>query len=430
MIPVALLSSVSLTALLTFGPPLAGYLVTAYFRSAWPALLIGLVAAVSLFLLVPLSPPDLAWILVGVIVGVGLRAGDARRSQLALALVILMLGCVAVEWVARHLARAPPRTSVRSDSNLSLIYEDALERPPGCWTLDQDTYPLWPEWERWGRAYGTGPRLLELGDSMTFGLGIAPEEAFPARLSALNPGVTYVNLGASATSTDVQYVDLLKQLGSAPPAAVVLNFFVGNDIDELDEEYPCANGGPMLEYRDGQPTPRFATASWRVTPAMAVAQLPPPFVLRVASRFSVAARWMEFSFALATRALSDRIRHVPPEEERWRHFELILRAMKDKLRERHIPFALVVIPSRRLLESKAPEQEHDWQVMGRATATARSLDLRVIEPWPMMRDLVRTAGIGALLLENDIHFNAEGSRRFAAWLLDAYGPEWRKLADR
>lgn len=82
-------------------------------------------------------------------------------------------------------------------------------------------------------------RILALGDSFTFGMGIRHENIFTEQLENLltkkDPDNKYevVNMGAIGYTTDQQLL-LLKEKGLAlNPDAVIVNFFVGNDVTEF-----------------------------------------------------------------------------------------------------------------------------------------------------------------------------------------------------
>jgi hypothetical protein len=67
-------------------------------------------------------------------------------------------------------------------------------------------------------AAGTGLRVAVLGDSFTFGLGVANDENFVARLNAESDGrLHYLNLGVPGYSTDQELL-LLKKTGKSDQA--------------------------------------------------------------------------------------------------------------------------------------------------------------------------------------------------------------------
>lgn len=82
-------------------------------------------------------------------------------------------------------------------------------------------------------------RILALGDSFTFGMGVRHENIFTEQLEAIltrndeNNRFEVVNMGAIGYTLDQQLL-LLKEKGLLlEPDAVIVNFFVGNDVTEF-----------------------------------------------------------------------------------------------------------------------------------------------------------------------------------------------------
>lgn len=82
------------------------------------------------------------------------------------------------------------------------------------------------------------PRILALGDSMTFGYGVEAEESWPARLQTRLqttgfPAAEVINAGVVAYAPD-QELDLLRELlPKVRPDLVILALYVGNDPAEV-----------------------------------------------------------------------------------------------------------------------------------------------------------------------------------------------------
>lgn len=79
-----------------------------------------------------------------------------------------------------------------------------------------------------------GASILVLGDSLTFGHGVRGGEAFPAvleaQLGAAGRACDVVNTGVPAYATHHQVAVARASLAHETPQAVVLAFYVGNDI--------------------------------------------------------------------------------------------------------------------------------------------------------------------------------------------------------
>jgi len=86
------------------------------------------------------------------------------------------------------------------------------------------------------------PRFLALGDSLTFGEGVADDETWPALLEA-SADVEVVNLGAPAYAHDQMYFALVDDGLGLQPDRVILGFHPGDMIRNLFTFYcwekPC-----------------------------------------------------------------------------------------------------------------------------------------------------------------------------------------------
>jgi lysophospholipase L1-like esterase len=84
-------------------------------------------------------------------------------------------------------------------------------------------------------------RILILGDSITFGIGVTDQETYPAQLEAIlqekiKPQVEVINAGyASGFAPDTEYVYLKNRGLALKPDIILLGFFVWNDISDLSE---------------------------------------------------------------------------------------------------------------------------------------------------------------------------------------------------
>ncbi|HET6278967.1 MAG TPA: SGNH/GDSL hydrolase family protein, partial [Candidatus Polarisedimenticolia bacterium] len=82
-------------------------------------------------------------------------------------------------------------------------------------------------------------RILLLGDSYTFGFGVGDEDTFAHRLQEMIDSragaagrVSVINAGVSAYGTAQQLLLYESAHAKFAPDLVVLNFFVGNDVQE------------------------------------------------------------------------------------------------------------------------------------------------------------------------------------------------------
>ena len=151
---------------------------------------------------------------------------EQRPRRRGRRLAALLLGCLAglaiAEAALRVAAgRAPEETEI------------VRRHPP----------PEGPQIRVWSAAGASGPRLLVVGDSYTFGHGVRQEDAFPHRLvQQLEPrGVTVVSYSRPGWNTRDELRALKKHLDAAVPDVLVLGYCL-NDA----EPYPTMR---MMEQR-------------------------------------------------------------------------------------------------------------------------------------------------------------------------------------
>lgn len=85
---------------------------------------------------------------------------------------------------------------------------------------------------------GVRPRVALLGDSFVFGLGVADDATFAARLGQRNPARDYLNLAVPGYSTDQQLLQLPDVLQSIEPESVWVFVYLGNDTLDNPRGYP------------------------------------------------------------------------------------------------------------------------------------------------------------------------------------------------
>ena len=85
----------------------------------------------------------------------------------------------------------------------------------------------------------TGPRVAVLGDSFTFGLGVANDETFVSRLNAENETrQNYLNLSVPGYSTDQELLLFRKTADSVMPEVVLLVVYLANDLFDNKRPFP------------------------------------------------------------------------------------------------------------------------------------------------------------------------------------------------
>lgn len=80
------------------------------------------------------------------------------------------------------------------------------------------------------------PKLLMLGDSFTFGLGVEDDETFPYQLAERLPGWNVLNAGyTGGASLDTQFAWLRRNVANLRPKLVLFQVFEANDYNEMFE---------------------------------------------------------------------------------------------------------------------------------------------------------------------------------------------------
>ena len=90
------------------------------------------------------------------------------------------------------------------------------------------------------------PRVVFVGDSLTFGWGVRSQESFPS-LTGQMLEVEVINLGVAGYGTDQQYLRLQRDGLPLAPAAVVLTF-CQNDLSEVISERKYGRTKPRYRF--------------------------------------------------------------------------------------------------------------------------------------------------------------------------------------
>lgn len=410
--------------ILLLGPLAAAMVGTQIRMGVWDAVSIGLLAALGF-------------------VG-GLYGWQRRRGQLALAALSFGLTLALAEWLVR--TTIPPAPGFPAIEGATLfIPRLELEHPTpargdftqfhrqavdGCALLFPERYPVYVT-ERAGRARPAAGSVIYLGDSMTYGLGVQLEHAFPAELEARTPGLHHINLAFPGTSVDYHYVIARHWLDHVPPPielAVIGLYF--NDLLEIGQGMPCCEDRSLLVLGQGGVSERCPTPRWIPGYGESVAWFlrnsPPPYPLRVTMEYSHFARYVDA--LLVQRASEVGNTDRPPEGEVWDRMREILAGLRDLLAARHISLVAVVLPLRAALEADDPASVRGYAESQQLKALAESVGIPTFDPWDHFRPLVQRDGSGRYFLgDHDIHFALDGHREMASWLLDTV-PQLRAAA--
>jgi len=266
------------------------------------------------------------------------------------------------------------------------------------------------------------------------------------RLQEATPEVRQVNLGWSCTAPDFYLLIANKWTSLFPTQLAVVHLFIGNDIEELGQPYRCCEDGPLLTRIGDRIEQRCPTPKWRdgfgdsLTWFAAVS--PPPSIVRQFTPVSQLARYIvaaivgfqerHFTEADQNRLwqadfLESRERSGRPPSERaenqWLLFETVMRALRDDLAQRRVPLVVSVLPLSVALEKPVPKATESYQARARILEILNRLNIEALDPWDDFEFLVKAKGRDAVFLpQGDVHFNANGHRFYADWLLQRLGP--------
>jgi hypothetical protein len=261
---------------------------------------------------------------------------------------------------------------------------------------------------RWGfrggpleRAKGERKRVLVLGDSFTYGVGVEDHETFSARLEQLEPSLEVINTGANGYGTGQELL-LLRDEGLAfEPDIVVLAVFwndIANNVERPDLRFGLRDG--QLVYparRDGLP----------------------PISLEPRRH-----RWLRHSYAY--RFASDRLKSVRfwlkvqlgqplqegarlEEAERAHAWEVeyaLIREVQALCSAHGVKLLLVLIPEQVQVEPEAKVLglvEADYQVQGPLLEFAQREGIAALDLLPPLRAAHLDSG-AALYYTQDRHF--------------------------
>lgn len=358
----------------------------------------------------------------------GLRR-EGRRSRTVLVLISGGLAFVIAEGIARSqrtmMPGLPPQeiqTLVLPHATTPDLHSSAVrdQWPPNaaCAMLFPSIYPEVFE-ARAAVRQRRSNTILHVGDSMVVGWGVPPDRAFPALLQARDTANDHVNGALHNTTIDFESLLIERWTQRLTTDLVVLYPYAGSDLVEMDEAFPCCGDGPLLTYENGAARPRCTTPDFTADDrsfSWILAHSPAPEPLRAAAAWSELAR-------LAVLEFRHDLRVDQPPDVQWQHYEDALRSLRDALAARRIPLLVVVLPSKRGLETDPPADSdpahrsgNPREVAHALAALSRGLSIDTIDASSFLRGLVRDGGSDRWFVSDQIHFSIEAHERFAQWL--------------
>jgi HEAT repeat protein/lysophospholipase L1-like esterase len=314
-------------------------------------------------------------------------SGRARQSLLVNLLLALAVGVIfagGLEGLARLLeAKQPQRQAdapqVDWHGNLYTFVS-----PGRGWPLDGEfnrdgLRDVSHAIEKPPRTY----RVAFLGDSVTMGVALAPEQAFPRVLGQMleqsGRKVEVLNVALSGWSTSDERAAYERLARRYQLDHVVLSVCL-NDIDELNNTFARPPVWLSALHRRSALVRRIVNARGRE---------------------------IENTALLFTQPDSRRVRAA------FRHFFDEVRTLRDEVRASGATFSVLVLPYRFQFTRDAPPAN----VQQRIAAFCREQGIPCLDALPLLRDG------GASYFQDSNHLNARGSRRMAeALLVDPWLP--------
>jgi lysophospholipase L1-like esterase len=279
-------------------------------------------------------------------------------------------------------------------------------------------------------------RVLAIGDSFTFGIGVGDAESYPAqlerRLSRLcgSAPVQVINAGVGGFGTS-QELELLERVGlTFHPDVVVLGVFVNDPQDNLLAGLHYMRGDTLLR-KPRSAIPRMPGAKkwlnatpgydWLVTHSVLVNWLRDLYFRRGKHLQSAA-------------TLADTLGRVFEQDtaNSWLLTERLLERMKNVVETHGSRFLVVLIPDQSELHAHLSGKSSGTATVSRLRQICRKeqLDCVDLSAWIRSRLPVEAS---ALYFPHDGHFNADGYGLLAeavtgrlARLLDCTAPEGRQ----
>ncbi len=314
-------------------------------------------------------------------------AAPAVKSRLLLAALAALAALVLVEallWITgRTLYPAPVYPGdVEAGHDATVDPLIGWKLPPGESLIDETVdfrvaYRGNPQGFRSPHDFSRpapGRRIVFLGDSYTFGSGVADDETFVALLEERLEDTTCYNLGVGGFGIDQMWRTLVHYGLPLEPDLVVLAF-IRNDLDRS-----------LSAFRDGHiwlAKPTFRLVAGRLEP-LTLENRPPLLSRLVTQKLRLSGLWRRVESSLSRRFAVG---------YRWRLNRAIFEAIRDAASAAGAGLLVVYVPINR--GHAAPVFEREFREMG-----IDYLDLRPLLP----------EDPAGLFYPRDRHFNAAGHR--------------------
>jgi len=295
--------------------------------------------------------------------------------------------------------------------------------------------------ERTLKRRSTALRLVALGDSFTWGTGAIYDEAFVTLvergLSSMSPNAEVINLGMVGYQPH-EYLALLKAHGLAyHPDAILMNFFVGNDLMPAQGAQLIVAGHRHRVHINGNWFhDHFSWDHWYLSHDLAYTWLGGEAAIRRVSGMSNLGALSQKSASIddgeavttfsgwspqylrMIQGMSDQFlkRDTSDFLARWRETSRTLDRVNALLVERGIPWVLVLLPAEEQVDVELQRlyvsmnggrpEAYDFRKPQRLLAEwGKQQGVKVIDLGP---EFQANAARGRLFIDNDIHWNKNG----------------------
>jgi lysophospholipase L1-like esterase len=258
-------------------------------------------------------------------------------------------------------------------------------------------------------------RVLVLGDSFTYGVGVENEETFVARIEELDPRLQVINAGVNGYGTAQELLTLTEKGLEFEPDLVIVAFFwndVANSYKRQVARFRLEDGALIYP----EPAPVDVSAG-------------PRKIRRRYLRHSYAYRFLSDGLKTIRRNMKVAL-GIPiedgdllrPEEEEpaWELEYALLREIDRVSAENGAKTLLLLVPEQVQVQRDARVsglRAEDYEVQDRLVAFGREAGIPVLDPRPTLVAAYEKDGV-PLYYRWDRHFRANGHRLVAAAILD------------
>ena len=262
-------------------------------------------------------------------------------------------------------------------------------------------------------------RILVLGDSFAYGIGVEDDETFSARLGQMTSGIESVNAGVNGYGTANELVQLQELGSSLKPDLVVVAFFWNDVVDSFRSSTPrfqVANG--ILRYTP--PAVGSEPASFKPKRKQHGLRRKSYLYRFVSDRIKLARYRVQTWFGIDRYGFAEN--SLPPDElePAWELEFALLREIQRSSRALGAEAVIAVIPDQVQVQ---PEwevvgiQDYIFRVPDRLAQFSQASGVPVIDLLPGLREAYRSVG-EPLYYRWDRHLTREGHTVVARLILE------------